>query len=117
MLFATSSATATRCSQSSIEPERYCVWLSKANHTYRVALRSTHLAIHFLTSADLPLAELFGTRSGDSIDKFAGLAVSPGPAGVPFEPLRISQEPPVTPARCRRDGVTQETAAPLVQAR
>jgi flavin reductase (DIM6/NTAB) family NADH-FMN oxidoreductase RutF len=31
--------------QSSIEPVRYCVWLSKANHTYRVALRSTHLAI------------------------------------------------------------------------
>jgi flavin reductase (DIM6/NTAB) family NADH-FMN oxidoreductase RutF len=24
--------------QSSIEPSRYCVWLSKANHTYRVAL-------------------------------------------------------------------------------
>ena len=36
-------------SQSSMEPERYCVWLSKANHTYRVALRSTHLAIHFLS--------------------------------------------------------------------
>ncbi len=33
-------------SQSSIGPQRYCVWLSKANHTYRVALRSTHLAIH-----------------------------------------------------------------------
>ncbi|HWG12106.1 MAG TPA: hypothetical protein VG268_02405, partial [Streptosporangiaceae bacterium] len=29
-------------SQSSIEPMRYCVWLSKANFTYRVALRSTH---------------------------------------------------------------------------
>ena len=40
-------------SQSSIGPQRYCVWLSKANHTYRVALRSSHLAIHFLTSSDL----------------------------------------------------------------
>jgi len=70
-------------SQSSIDPERYCVWLSKANHTYRVALRSTHLAIHFLTSGDLSLAELFGTLTGDSVDKFAGLAVRPGPGGVP----------------------------------
>jgi flavin reductase (DIM6/NTAB) family NADH-FMN oxidoreductase RutF len=69
--------------QSSIEPERYCVWLSKANHTYRVALRATHLGIHFLTATDLPLAELFGTRTGDEIDKFAGLEVAAGQAGVP----------------------------------
>jgi flavin reductase (DIM6/NTAB) family NADH-FMN oxidoreductase RutF len=70
-------------SQSSIEPSRYCVWLSKANHTYRVALQSTHLAVHFLTSADLPLAERFGTLTGDSTDKFAGLRVRQGPGGVP----------------------------------
>ncbi len=70
-------------SQSSIEPARYCVWLSKANYTYRVALRSTHLAIHFLTSLDLSLAELFGTQTGDRTDKFAGLPVSPGPGGAP----------------------------------
>jgi flavin reductase (DIM6/NTAB) family NADH-FMN oxidoreductase RutF len=70
-------------SQSSIEPERYCIWLSKANHTYRVALRSTHLALHFLTAAELPLAELFGTRTGDVTDKFAGLAVREGPGRVP----------------------------------
>jgi flavin reductase (DIM6/NTAB) family NADH-FMN oxidoreductase RutF len=70
-------------SQSSIEPHRYCVWLSKANHTYRVALRSTHLAIHFLTSRDVALADLFGGQTGDDGDKFAGLRVSPGPGGVP----------------------------------
>ena len=69
--------------QSSIEPHRYCVWLSKANHTYRVALRSSHLAIHFLASTDLSLAELFGTQTGDHVDKFAGLRVSPGPGGAP----------------------------------
>jgi len=34
--------------QSSIEPQRYCVWLSKANYTYRVALHSSYLVIHFL---------------------------------------------------------------------
>jgi len=69
--------------QSSIDPQRYCVWLSKANHTYRVALHSSHLAIHFLSAADLPLAELFGTRTGDTVDKFAGLRVTPGAGAAP----------------------------------
>jgi flavin reductase (DIM6/NTAB) family NADH-FMN oxidoreductase RutF len=50
--------------QSSIEPQRYCVWLSKANYTYRVALQSSHLVIHFLTADDLSLAELFALRPG-----------------------------------------------------
>jgi flavin reductase (DIM6/NTAB) family NADH-FMN oxidoreductase RutF len=69
--------------QSSIDPGRYAVWLSKANYTYRVALRATHLGIGFLTSDDLPLAERFGTLTGDKTDKFAGLRVSPGAGGVP----------------------------------
>jgi len=68
--------------QSSMEPQRYCVWLSKANYTYRVALQSSHLVIHFLTADDLPLAELFGTQSGDTVDKFAGRPVDSGPAAV-----------------------------------
>jgi len=70
--------------QSSIEPLRYSVWLSKANHTYRVALRASHLGLHFLTASDLPLAERFGTLTGDRTDKFAGLAAEPGPGGVPL---------------------------------
>ncbi len=73
-------------SQSSIEPGRYCVWLSKANFTYRVALRSTHLGIHFLAGADADLASRFGSLTGDDVDKFAGLDVSDGPGGVPVLP-------------------------------
>ena len=69
--------------QSSMEPQRYCVWLSKANYTYRVALHSSYLVIHFLTADDLPLAELFGTQTGDTVDKFAGLPVDSGPGGAP----------------------------------
>jgi len=69
--------------QSSIEPQRYCVWLSKANYTYRVALHSSHLVIHFLTADDLPLAELFGGQTGDTVDKFAGLELDSGPGGAP----------------------------------
>lgn len=70
--------------QSSIDPERYCLWLSKANHTYRVALRAGHFAVHFLTAADLALAERFGTQSGEDTDKFAGLEVSVDEYGVPL---------------------------------
>lgn len=70
--------------QSSIEPPRYAVWLSKANLTYRVALLSTHLGIHPLTSADRELAVLFGTVSGDEVDKFARVGAIDGPGGVPL---------------------------------
>lgn len=70
-------------SQSSIAPERYAVWLSKANHTYRVGLRATHVGIHFLTDADRALAVRFGTLTGDTTDKFAGLDVDTRSAGVP----------------------------------
>jgi flavin reductase (DIM6/NTAB) family NADH-FMN oxidoreductase RutF len=69
--------------QSSIEPARYCVWLSKANHTFRVAQRSSHLVVHFLTAGDLALAERFGTLSGDDVDKFAGLETSAAEGGAP----------------------------------
>jgi flavin reductase (DIM6/NTAB) family NADH-FMN oxidoreductase RutF len=55
----------------SIEPPRYAVWLSHRNHTYRVALEADELAVHMLTHADLPLAELFGGVSGMREDKFA----------------------------------------------
>ncbi|HWU22064.1 MAG TPA: flavin reductase, partial [Nocardioides sp.] len=70
--------------QSSMEPQHYTVWLSKANHTYRVALRSTHHAVHFLAAGDLELAEAFGTRSGEDVDKFADLPFETGPHGVPL---------------------------------
>jgi flavin reductase (DIM6/NTAB) family NADH-FMN oxidoreductase RutF len=70
--------------QSSIDPARYCVWLSKANHTYRVAQRSTHFAVHLLSAADTELAKRFGTLSGDEVDKFAGLDFTEGDAGVPL---------------------------------
>jgi flavin reductase (DIM6/NTAB) family NADH-FMN oxidoreductase RutF len=79
--------------QCSITPHRYVVWLSKANHTFRVALHARHFAVHFLAdgSADEGSADeraedlprLFGTVSGDTTDKFAGVAWSPGPGGVP----------------------------------
>ncbi len=81
--------------QSSIEPQHYCVWLSKANHTYRVGLRAAHFVVHFLTASDFEIAELFGTRSGEDTDKFAGIAFDLDPHGVPLLaacPNRMSLE-------------------------
>lgn len=69
--------------QCSIAPPRYVVWISKANHTFRVALHARWFAVHFLTEGDRELARLFGTLSGDTTDKFAGASWEPGPGGVP----------------------------------
>lgn len=70
--------------QSSISAEHYSLWLSKANHTYRTGLRATHFAVHFLTEADLPVADWFGTRSGENTDKFADLEVDIDERGIPL---------------------------------
>lgn len=71
-------------SQCSIDPRRHAVWLSKANRTYRVALRSTHLAVHLLRTGDLRLAEWFAGTTGDEVDTFADLDVDRGAGGVPL---------------------------------
>jgi flavin reductase (DIM6/NTAB) family NADH-FMN oxidoreductase RutF len=70
-------------SQCSIEPRRYAVWLSNLNRTYRVALLAEHVAVHPLGAGDRDLAELFGGRTGDEVDKFARCDWQPGPGGVP----------------------------------
>jgi flavin reductase (DIM6/NTAB) family NADH-FMN oxidoreductase RutF len=70
--------------QSSIDPARYCVWLSKANHTGRVVQRAPTLAVHYLDATQRDLAELFGTYTGDEVDKLALCAWDEGPDGVPL---------------------------------
>jgi flavin reductase (DIM6/NTAB) family NADH-FMN oxidoreductase RutF len=70
--------------QTSIDPPRLLVCLSKANHTTAVAARADVLAVHVLDHREHPLAERFGGQTGDEVDKFAGLAWRPGPAGVPL---------------------------------
>ena len=51
------------------------VWLSKANHTYRVALRAQHFAVHLLTSATTRSPSRSARETGDDVDKFAGCDV------------------------------------------
>jgi flavin reductase (DIM6/NTAB) family NADH-FMN oxidoreductase RutF len=71
-------------SQSGIDPQRYAVWLSKANHTYRVAALADTFAVHFPSAGQHDLAELFGASSGDDVDKFERCRWSEGPDGVPL---------------------------------
>jgi len=70
-------------SQASIHPGRFGVWVSKANHTHRLAMQADVLAVHFPSPGDRPLAELFGTTTGDRVDKFARCRWHDGPEGVP----------------------------------
>ena len=73
-------------SQAGIEPRRYAVWLSKPNHTARVALHDDQLwfGVHFLTADQHDLARLFGAETGDEVDKFAACAWTAGPHDVPL---------------------------------
>ena len=70
--------------QTSIDPPRYLVCLSRANATARVAAAATHLAVHLLGPDQHGLAALFGEESGDWTDKFTDIACRPGPGDVPL---------------------------------
>ncbi|MFC9588790.1 flavin reductase family protein [Streptomyces sp. NPDC056944] len=70
-------------SQCSIDPPRFIVWLSVANHTYRVAREAAYLTVHLLQQDDRALADHFGTETGDQVDKFATVGWRPGEAGSP----------------------------------
>jgi flavin reductase (DIM6/NTAB) family NADH-FMN oxidoreductase RutF len=70
-------------SQTSIDPPRFLIGLSKKNHTYRIAQSATHLAVHVLSRPHREVAELFGGQTGDSTDKFAECAWHPGPEDLP----------------------------------
>src|SRR5690349_10706939 len=58
-------------SQCSIEPSRYAVWISRANHTYRIAAFAEVFALHVLGARDLELAKLFGEKTEDEVDKLS----------------------------------------------
>jgi len=70
--------------QCSIHPIRFLVCLSVVNHTARVALRAECLAVHLVPNDRLALSELFGEKTGDTVDKFATVSWTPGPRGVPL---------------------------------
>lgn len=70
--------------QVSIDPPRFLVGLSKRNHTYRVAQHAEYLAVHLVPRQQCELARLFGSETGDKIDKFERCNWRPGPHGLPI---------------------------------
>jgi flavin reductase (DIM6/NTAB) family NADH-FMN oxidoreductase RutF len=70
--------------QCSIDPARFIVCLSDKNHTFRVAQRAAALAIHFLPAGATDLAHLFGSETGDEVDKFSRCSWHAGPRGLPI---------------------------------
>ena len=70
--------------QCSIDPPRYLVCLSDKNRTTRVAARATALAVHFVPDTARDLAELFGSETEDTTDKFERCDWHPGPDGLPL---------------------------------
>jgi flavin reductase (DIM6/NTAB) family NADH-FMN oxidoreductase RutF len=72
---------ATQCS---VAPARFLVCLSDKNRTFRVAQRSEALAVHFVAAGAAHLAELFGSHTGDELDKFDRCRWHGGPRGLPI---------------------------------
>ncbi len=72
---------ATQCS---ILPVRFVVFVSKKNHTHRIALEAHFVGVHVLGPDDVDLAELFGEQTGDSVDKFEHCRWQPGAYGAPI---------------------------------
>lgn len=70
-------------SQCSIGPERFMIWLSRANHTFGVARSAALLGVHLLGRDQYALAELFGGRTGDRFDKFGHVRWYEGEGGTP----------------------------------
>lgn len=71
---------ATQCS---IHPPRFIVCISIRNHTSQVIQGAELVVVHLVPSDAEDLAELFGSETGDEIDKFEGCAWQEGPGGTP----------------------------------
>ncbi len=69
--------------QCSIQPPRFLICLSKVNHSYFVAERAHAMAIHLLGADQGDLADLFGSTTGDRLDKFEHCQWHRGPSGAP----------------------------------
>ena len=69
--------------QCSIHPPRFLICISDKNHTFDVAREAEVLVVHLVPEDATELAELFGSETGDELDKFARCAWREGPGGAP----------------------------------
>lgn len=70
--------------QCSIEPVRFLVCASRANHTFGVLRRAGSAGLHLLGAGQHDLAALFGEATGDEVDKFARCRWTTGSTGAPI---------------------------------
>jgi flavin reductase (DIM6/NTAB) family NADH-FMN oxidoreductase RutF len=70
--------------QVGVQPPRFLVAIAKTNHTFAVASRSSHLAVHALSQRHRGLAELFDGQTADQINKFERCSWRAGPQGMPI---------------------------------
>ncbi|MHC9292330.1 flavin reductase family protein [Mycobacterium sp. LTG2003] len=70
--------------QSSINPPKFLIGLSRKNHTFKVAQDATHLGVHLVARNDIELARWFGSETGDTVDKFKRWSWREGPEGTPI---------------------------------
>ena len=72
---------ATQCS---IGPPLFLVCISQTNRTERVARRAEFLAVHLVGADKEHVARLFGSETGDEVDKFEHCQWEAGPGGAPL---------------------------------
>jgi flavin reductase (DIM6/NTAB) family NADH-FMN oxidoreductase RutF len=70
--------------QASIDPPRFLALISKNNRTYRVAREADALVVHLAPDDEPELVELFGSETGDDVDKFERCDWTEGPRGLPI---------------------------------
>jgi flavin reductase (DIM6/NTAB) family NADH-FMN oxidoreductase RutF len=70
--------------QCSIDPPNFVACISRLNHTFGVAMRSSAMGLHLLGDDQLDMARLFGEKTGDEVDKFTDADWRIGPTGAPL---------------------------------
>ena len=70
--------------QCSIDPPRWLIGVSKANHTHEPAMQAATVVVHVLDRDDEHLARVFGELTGDDVDKLSLVRWSSGPDGAPI---------------------------------
>jgi flavin reductase (DIM6/NTAB) family NADH-FMN oxidoreductase RutF len=79
-----SGCLATFVTQCSIDPPNFLACVSRVNHTWGVAVRSTAMGLHLLGGEQMEMARLFGEETGDVVDKFADVDWRLGSTGAPL---------------------------------
>jgi flavin reductase (DIM6/NTAB) family NADH-FMN oxidoreductase RutF len=70
--------------RSSIDPPRFLVCISRQNHTFGFAMTAEEIALHLVPAKAVDIVRLFGSETGDEIDKFAHCEWREGPGGLPI---------------------------------